>query len=72
MAIDMEHLLAVVVVVRVGSADLWTVIRRLLSAGVRIGTEEQLARQTLARRTAAGNVRITYGEKPPEIEGRGI
>ena len=66
MAIDVEHLLAAVVVVRVGSADLWTLVRRLLSAGVRIGTQEQLARRT------AATVRITYGEQPPELEGHGI
>lgn len=64
MTIDTEHLLAAVVVVRVGSADAWTIVRRLLSAGVRIGTQEQLAQQR-----AVGAVRITYGDRPPEIEG---
>ena len=49
MTVDADHLLALGVVVRVGSADLWAVTRRLLSAGVRIGTEEQLARHKAAR-----------------------
>lgn len=66
MTIDIEHILAAMVVVRVGSADLRTIVRRLLSAGVRIGTEEQLA-----HRPAAGMVRITYGNELSETEGSG-
>lgn len=65
MTIDVDHLLAVGVVVRVGSADLWAATRRLLSAGVRIGTEEQLA-----RRQAVGSIRGAAGDNPPEGEGR--
>ncbi|MEY9930788.1 hypothetical protein ABH926_005435 [Catenulispora sp. GP43] len=67
MTIDIEHLLAAMVVVRIGSADLWTIVRRLLSAGVRIGAEEQLA-----HRGVVGTVRITYGTEPSEIGGSGI
>lgn len=65
MTIDVDHLLAVGVVVRVGSADLWAATRRLLSAGVRIGTEEQLA-----RRKAVGSIQSASGDNPPECEGR--
>lgn len=64
MTIDVDHLLAVGVVVRVGSADLWAVTRRLLSAGVRIGTEEQLARHGTTR-----SVRVGYSDNPPDGEG---
>jgi len=67
MTIDIEHILAGMVVVRIGSADLWAITRRLLSAGVRIGTEEQLA-----HRAAAGMVRITYGNELSEVEGSRI
>ncbi|HTJ72712.1 MAG TPA: hypothetical protein VL551_34555 [Actinospica sp.] len=45
MTIDVDHLLAAGVVVRVGGADVWAATRRLLGAGVRIGTEQQLARR---------------------------
>lgn len=45
MTVDVDHLLAMGVVVRVGSADAWTATRRLLGAGVRIGTQEQSARR---------------------------
>jgi hypothetical protein len=68
MTLHAQNVLAVVVVVRVGSADLWALIRRLLSAGVRIGTEEQLAH----RAATVGTVRITYGDTAPETEGTRI
>jgi hypothetical protein len=60
MTIDMDHLVAMGVVVRVGGADALTFTRRLLGAGVRIGTEEQLA-----RRMAAESARTARGDIPP-------
>lgn len=44
MTINIDHLLAAGIVVRVGGADAWSAIRRLLGAGVRIGTEQQSAK----------------------------
>ena len=49
--IDVEHLLAMGVVVRVGSADAWAATRRLLGVGVRIGTEQQLVRRPVCQST---------------------
>ena len=64
MTIDVDHLVAMGVVVRVGSADAWTAVRRLLGAGVRIGTEEQFA-----RRPAAAATRTAFREISPGSEG---
>jgi hypothetical protein len=47
--IDVDHFLAMGVVVRVGGADAWAATRRLLGVGVRIGTEQQLARRQAHR-----------------------
>jgi len=63
MTIDVDHLVAIGVVIRVGSADAWTVTRRLLEAGVRIGTEEHLA-----RRMAAKIARTACADLPPDWE----
>ncbi len=49
MTIDVDHLVAIGVVARVGSADVRAITRHLLEAGVRIGTEEHLARRMAAR-----------------------
>jgi hypothetical protein len=65
MKFDVDHLLALGVVVRVGCADLWAATRRLLGAGVRIGTEEQLS-----RRKASSDVRPSHGENFPERDGQ--
>ena len=64
MTIDVDPLLHSGVVVRVGSADLWTATRRPLSAGMRIGTE-----QPVCRKTATGE-QTTRIDNPPDIEGR--
>ncbi len=52
---------AIGVVIRISSADAWAVTRRLLGAGVRIGTEEHLA-----RRMAAKSACTTCGDLPSD------
>jgi hypothetical protein len=67
MTIDVDHLVAIGVVMRVGSADAWAVTRRLLAAGVRIGTEERLARRVAAKiaRTACADLPPDWGGERP-------
>jgi hypothetical protein len=64
MATEGAHLVAIGIVIRVGSADAHAVTRRLLGVGVRIGTEEHLA-----RRTAAKSASITCGGHPSHRRG---
>ena len=64
MVTEVAHLVAIGIVIRVGSAGVWAIARRLLGVGVRIGTEEDLA-----RRMAAKSACITCGGQPSHRRG---